>query len=164
MKLNPKSAGPKFGPRLAAVTAAMAKRTDVVELLQAGKPVELQLPDGPATIEPADVWITPKVEKGWGGIADHGTQILLDGRITPDLELEGLAREVVRHVQNARKDAGLEMDDRIVLSLHTGDSKLGRQSRNIATTSPPRRWSCNGRQGRLGLMPIVWRPRSRGPR
>ena len=124
VKLNPKSAGPKFGPRLAAVTAALAKRTEAIELLQAGKSVELQLPDGPVRIEPADVWITPKIEKGWGGIADHGTQILLDGRITPELELEGLAREVVRHVQNARKDAGLEMDDRIALYLYTDDAKL----------------------------------------
>ncbi len=124
VKLNPKSAGPKFGPKLAAVTAALAKQTAVAETLQAGKPVVLQLSDGPATIELTDVWITPKVEKGWGGIADHGTQILLDGRITPALELEGLAREVVRHAQNARKDAGLEMDDRITLYLHTGDAKL----------------------------------------
>jgi isoleucyl-tRNA synthetase len=124
VKLNPKSAGPKFGPKLGAVTAALAKRADAVDLLQAGKPVELQLPDGAAIVEPADVWITPRVEKGWGGIADHSTQILLDGRITPALELEGLAREVIRHVQNARKDAELEMDDRIVLYLATDDAKL----------------------------------------
>jgi isoleucyl-tRNA synthetase len=57
-------------------------------------------------------------------ITDHGTQILLDGRITPELELEGLAREVVRHVQNARKDAALEMDDRIALVLQTDDANL----------------------------------------
>ncbi len=124
VKLNPKAAGPKFGPKLGAVTAALAKRTDVAETLQAGKPIELSLPDGPVTLDAADVWITPKVEKGWGGIADHGTQILLDGRITPELELEGLAREVIRHVQTARKDAGLEMDDRIVLYLATDDAKL----------------------------------------
>ncbi len=124
VKLNPKAAGPKFGQRLGAVTAALAKRADAADSLTSGKPVELSLPDGPAIIEPADVWITPKVEKGWGGIADHNTQILLDGRITPELELEGLAREVVRHVQSARKDAELEMDDRIELSLESENAKL----------------------------------------
>jgi isoleucyl-tRNA synthetase len=124
VKLNPKVAGPKFGPRLGVVQAALANRTDLAQKLPVGKPFELQLSDGPATIELADVWITSKTEKGWGGIADHGTQILLDGRITPALELEGLAREVVRHVQNARKDAGLEMDDRIALYVHTDDAKL----------------------------------------
>jgi isoleucyl-tRNA synthetase len=124
VKLNPKAAGPKFGPKLGAVTAALANRTDIAEILQAGKPIELSLSDGPVTLEPADVWITPKVDKGWGGIADRGTQILLDGRITPELELEGLAREVIRHVQSARRDAELEMDDRIVLYLATDDAKL----------------------------------------
>jgi isoleucyl-tRNA synthetase len=129
VKLNPKAAGPKFGPKLAAVSAALAKRTDAAETLQAGKPINIGIPEGDGdifatVIDPADVWITPKVEKGWGGIADHGTQILLDGRITPALELEGLAREVIRYVQNARKDAGLEMDDRIILYLHTDDAKL----------------------------------------
>lgn len=124
VKLNPKAAGPKLGPRLGTATAALAKRIDAGPLLQAGKIVELSLPDGCTIIEPADVWITPKVEKGWGGIAERGTQILLDGRITLELALEGLAREIVRHVQNARKDAGLEMDDRIVLVLDTADAQL----------------------------------------
>lgn len=124
VKLNPKAAGPKFGQRLGAVTAALAKRTDAAEVLQGGKPLELALADGAVSLEPSDVWITPKVEKGWGGISDRGTQILLDGRLTPELELEGLAREVIRHVQTARKDAGLEMDDRIALWLQTDDAKL----------------------------------------
>jgi isoleucyl-tRNA synthetase len=133
-KLNPKSAGPKFGPRLALVQQALAKAVadshtavshELAEVLQSKGYIPLKLADGTAVnLEAADLWITPKVEKGWGGIADHGTQILLDGRITPALELEGLAREVVRHVQNARKDAGLEMDDRIALYLHTDDAKL----------------------------------------
>jgi isoleucyl-tRNA synthetase len=125
LKLNPKAAGPKFGQRLSAVTAALAQRTEAADLLQSGKSIELTLPDGTtATVESADVWITPRVEKGFGGIADRGTQILLDGRITPDLELEGLAREIVRYVQDARKKAELEMSDRIALRLHTEDPKL----------------------------------------
>ncbi|MBI2806228.1 MAG: isoleucine--tRNA ligase [Planctomycetes bacterium] len=124
VKLNPKAAGPRFGPKLGAVTAALARRSDVVGLAQDGKPIELALAEGTVAIETSDLWITPTVEKGFGGIADHGTQILLDGRLTPELELEGLAREIVRHVQTARKEAGLEMDDRIVLMLRTDDVKL----------------------------------------
>ena len=132
VKLNPKAAGPKFGVKMAAVSAALGKEVDQGKFSirafvwwQTGKPLDMPLPDGSiATVELTDVWITPRVEKGWGGIADHGTQILLDGRITPELELEGLAREVIRYVQNARKDAGLEMDDRIVLYLEADDAKL----------------------------------------
>jgi isoleucyl-tRNA synthetase len=127
VKPNLKSLGQKYGSLLSALQKEMAQRdqNELAAKFQAGESLFVICMEHPITLEPADVWITPRVEKGWGGIADHGTQILLDGRITPALELEGLAREVVRHVQNARKDAGLEMDDRIVLYLATEDAKLG---------------------------------------
>ena len=104
VKLNPKNAGPKFGPRLKNVQAALAgaDAAAIAAKIQDGKGVELTCSDGPAMLDPGDVWVTPRVTPGWGGIADHGTQILLDARITPELELEGLAREVIRYVQNAQ--------------------------------------------------------------
>jgi isoleucyl-tRNA synthetase len=50
--------------------------------------------------------------------------VALETSITEALRLEGMAREVVRHVQQARKDAGLEMEDRITLFLHTETPEL----------------------------------------
>ena len=53
-----------------------------------------------------------------------GDELLLDFAISPELKREGLMREVIRHVQNARKQAGLNVDDRIKLSLLTTDREL----------------------------------------
>src|SRR5207237_547831 len=62
--------------------------------------------------------------EGWAGAVDHDTQVLIDGRITEELALAGMAREVVRHVQELRKNAGLEMEDRIILYLATDSVRL----------------------------------------
>jgi isoleucyl-tRNA synthetase len=53
-----------------------------------------------------------------------GGEVSLDLYVTPELEREGLMREVVRFIQNARKDAGLNIDDRIKLSLSNNDERL----------------------------------------
>lgn len=69
--------------------------------VQAGQTVELECADGPAVLEPTDLVVTPRTANGWAGLADRGTQLLLDVRITPELAGEGMAREVIRHVQNS---------------------------------------------------------------
>jgi isoleucyl-tRNA synthetase len=51
--------------------------------------------------------------------------VVIDLTITPELKREGMMREVVRNVQNARKEAGLDVDDRIDLVLETDDAELG---------------------------------------
>ncbi len=53
-----------------------------------------------------------------------GKEIIIDEKITPKLKREGLSREIIRVVQNARKQAGLNVDDRIQLALMTDDSDL----------------------------------------
>src|SRR5262249_48526139 len=61
---------------------------------------------------------------GWAAIQDMDTVVGIDTNITDALKKEGQAREVVRSVQNARKDAGLEMEDRIELYLATESAEL----------------------------------------
>ena len=60
-----------------------------------------------------------------GVIGEAGIQdVTLDLEITPELAQEGLMREVVRNVQEAHKDAGLEVDDRINLRLESADDSI----------------------------------------
>lgn len=55
---------------------------------------------------------------------NKGKEFALELHVTPELRREGLVREVIRHVQSARKDANLNVDDRIVLSLMTQSKEL----------------------------------------
>jgi isoleucyl-tRNA synthetase/protein-tyrosine-phosphatase len=55
---------------------------------------------------------------------DHGEELVLDKDITPELKREGQAREIIRVIQNARKAAGLNVDDRIVVNFTTSDGDL----------------------------------------
>ncbi len=64
------------------------------------------------------------VKASWYNTHDVPLEIRLDLEITPELRAEGLMREVVRNVQTARKQAGLNVDDRIKLSLAATDKDL----------------------------------------
>ncbi len=57
------------------------------------------------------------------GILPGGGFVILDGHLTPELEAEGVARDLIRQVQQARRDAGLDVSDRIKLTV-TGDAAL----------------------------------------
>ncbi len=63
-----------------------------------------------------------------------GSSIALNKTITPELKREGLMREVIRHVQSARKKAGLQVDDRIMLHLATNDEQLRQALTEYADT------------------------------
>jgi isoleucyl-tRNA synthetase len=121
-KPNMKNLGPKFGPKLKDVQAAIlnTSATDLAAKVQAGQPFELN----GFTLDPTDVVVSLKAPDGWAGVADRGTQALIDARLTPELQAEGMARDVIRQVQQLRKDANLQMEDRIVLYLHTESATL----------------------------------------
>ena len=62
----------------------------------------------------------------WCGVAGGGTQVALNTTITEELKLEGLARVVIRQVQDTRKNAGLDLLDKIALYLAPGSPELAK--------------------------------------
>ena len=65
---------------------------------------------------------------------EDGFSVEVDFQVTPELKQEGLMREVVRQVQNARKSGGLQVDDRISLVLETDDAELKKAIQDHAET------------------------------
>jgi isoleucyl-tRNA synthetase len=78
----------------------------------------------PLVIGPDEVVVTQTPRAGWSVAADAGETVALDLGITPELRREGLAREVIRLVQDARKADGLEVSDRITLHWQATDPEL----------------------------------------
>lgn len=126
LKLNMKTAGPKLGAKLKQAQELLrdVSKAALAEDVQQGKPVTLELGDSEVVLEPTDLQVEIIAEEGWTAVADRGTFVALDTRVTPELKAEGQAREVVRFIQNLRKDTGLEMDDRIALHLATPNAEL----------------------------------------
>jgi isoleucyl-tRNA synthetase len=111
--------GPRLGARVQALAAALgADDGDIADRLARGVTVDVPIDDGPAvTIGPDDVELTLTVLAGWGVASDSGITVALELEVTSELRLEGLARELVRLIQDARRDAGLDVSDRIELAI-----------------------------------------------
>jgi isoleucyl-tRNA synthetase len=97
-----------------AAIAAAAERGETHRAVIAGQEVEL---------EPAMLLIETESAQGFACAEDEGYLVGLDTTLNPDLEREGVARELVRIVQDARKEAGREVSDRIVLGVE-GDASV----------------------------------------
>ena len=123
---NLKTLGPKFGEQVKLIRTALAAfdANSLVAKLQAEGSIELDLVGGMVVLNESDILLKAKAPDGWTGLIDHGTQLLLDIRISEELAREGMAREVVRHVQELRKKSGLEMEDRIALHFATESPEL----------------------------------------
>jgi isoleucyl-tRNA synthetase len=64
-------------------------------------------------------------------IKSSKNDVILDTNITPELKSEGISRDLIRFIQNSRKEAGLEVDDRIVMNLETKDSQINESINNF---------------------------------
>jgi isoleucyl-tRNA synthetase len=68
--------------------------------------------------------VTQTPRAGWAVATDAGETVAIDTAVTPELRREGLAREVIRLIQEARKSDGLDVTDRIALRWSARDPEL----------------------------------------
>jgi isoleucyl-tRNA synthetase len=116
-KPNFKVLGPRLGGSVKDVATALVDNDDAAAGLARGERVTVATASGPIELAPDDVDLTQEVLEGWGVASDAGITVALDLELSPDRKLEGLAREVVRAVQDARRAAGLDVSDRIALGV-----------------------------------------------
>jgi isoleucyl-tRNA synthetase len=121
-RLNRRTANAKLKGKAAEAEAALAGMDPekVREQLRTTGAVEL----AGVALDAADVVVESAAPDGWAGVADRGTQVMVDARITPELKAEGVARDVIRFLQDNRKDAGLDVADKIALYLGTESDAL----------------------------------------
>ena len=124
-KGNFRALGKRFGKRTPQVAAAIAA-ADAEQLAQdlRERRVSMVDVDGESVAVSADeVLLTERPREGWSVVNEQGETVALDLELTPELVRAGLAREVIRVVQEARKTSGLDVSDRIRLRL-AAEAKL----------------------------------------
>ncbi len=127
-KANFKTLGRRLGPKMKAAAAAIAELPPAaLAALEAGEGWILDASAGDAagerlTAEDVQVVVEAPADAAIASAGD--VTVALDTTVSPALRREFLAREAVSRVQNARKTAGLQVEDRIVLSLRPGSETL----------------------------------------
>ncbi|SDB80779.1 Isoleucyl-tRNA synthetase [Raineyella antarctica] len=125
-KGNFRNLGKRFGKQTPLVAAAIAS-CDAAALHEA------LVRDGKATVDfeggtevgPDDVLIAERPREGWSVLNEQGETVALDLELTPELVSAGVARDVIREVQEARKNSGFEVSDRIELVWAVENSEVG---------------------------------------
>jgi isoleucyl-tRNA synthetase len=121
VSLNPAKVGPKYGARMNELRTALAA-FDPVEVARRVRANENVAVAG-VELLPEELNVQTSDKKGYAVAEDAGLVVAVSTELTRELELEGMAREVVRHIQTMRKDANFNISDRIVTYYQnaTGD-------------------------------------------
>jgi isoleucyl-tRNA synthetase len=116
-KANFRALGKRFGKGVQDVAKAVAA-ADAAALsagLRSNGTASVVVGEETVELTPDEVIITETPREGWAVANEAGATVALDLHITPELRLAGVARDAIRQVQEARKNSGLEVSDRIVL-------------------------------------------------
>jgi isoleucyl-tRNA synthetase len=125
-KANFRALGKRFGKGVQAVAAAVAAADAAAlsaELREKGA-TSVVVDGAEVALSPEEVIVTETPREGWSVASDAGATVALDLEITPELRLAGLARDVIRLVQDARKTSGFDVADRIHLRYAASGGEL----------------------------------------
>jgi isoleucyl-tRNA synthetase len=124
-KPNYRALGPRFGKKMPQVAAAVEALdpAHVAAVLAEGGEIGVAIDGADHSLGPDDITLALRPLEGYEVEAEAGHAVALQLELDDELRREGLAREIVHAIQIARKDAGLEITDRIDLSL-SGDPDL----------------------------------------
>ena len=118
IKCNFRTLGKKFGKLMKSVNAAVTEMSqEQIAQLEKNGTITLQVEGTDALIELADVEIFSEDVPGWTVANEGALTVALDVEVTDELRREGIAREVIKKIQAMRKDSGLEITDRIAVSV-----------------------------------------------
>ena len=126
-KANFKSLGPKLGKQMKEAAAAIQQLSSAqIGAILGGKPHALTLSDGKEIeLVAADLDVRREEKPGMTVANEGSITLALDTTLTPALEEEGFARELVSRIQNMRKESGLEVSDRIQITYQLPADRLG---------------------------------------
>jgi isoleucyl-tRNA synthetase len=125
IKPNLPRIGKRYGKLIPAIRRylASADGAAIAAAVARGETQELPVDGETVVVAPEDLLIETESAEGFASAEDEGFLAALDTTLTEELRLEGAARELVRAVQDARKQAGLDVADRIVLEIE-GDAQV----------------------------------------
>ncbi|HUR66965.1 MAG TPA: isoleucine--tRNA ligase [Chitinophagaceae bacterium] len=125
IKPNFVALGKKLGPKMKAVSAALARFSqEDIALLEKEGQYNLQVDGEPVILQIAEVEITSEDIPGWTVATQGNLTVALDVTLTPELEAEGNAREFVNRIQKIRKDSGFELTDRVDVKVSAVNAGL----------------------------------------
>ena len=125
IKPNFRELGQKYGSKVRHIAAAIKEfGQEEIGVLEKGSPLEIHVDDETIYVDIEDVEIMSEDIPGWLVASDGGLTVALDVNITEDLRKEGIARDLVNRVQNLRKDMGLEVQDKIIISIGKNEALI----------------------------------------
>jgi isoleucyl-tRNA synthetase len=127
IKPNYRSLGPRFGRQMPLVAAAVAglDATRVTTALRDGRPVAISIAGADHELTAEDLLVSMKPLEGYQVEREGSHAVALELEVDHELRVEGMAREIVHAVQAARREAGLEISERIVLTLDGDEALIG---------------------------------------